>query len=48
MEHIPGSEQNADILTKSLGRVRFKGMRDLIGVRDVSEDRFKLKGENVG
>ncbi|XP_022564488.1 uncharacterized mitochondrial protein AtMg00810-like [Brassica napus] len=48
VEHIPGSEQNADILTKSLGRVRFKGMRDLIGVRDVSEDRFKLKGENVG
>ena len=48
VEHIPGSEQNADILTKSLGRVRFKEMRDLIGVRDVSEDRFKLKGENVG
>ena len=47
VEHIPGSEQNADILTKSLGRVRFKEMRDLIGVRDVSEDRFKLKGENV-
>ena len=48
VEHIPGSEQRADILTKSLGRIKFKEMRDLIGVRDVCESKIKLKGENVG
>ena len=47
VEHVPGSEQKADILTKSLGRIKFKEMRSLIGVRDVCEDEFKLKGENV-
>lgn len=47
VEHIPGSEQKADILTKSLGRIRFKEMRDLIGVKDVSGDGFKFKGKNV-
>lgn len=41
------SEQKADILTKSLGRIKFKEMRDLIVVQDVSESKFKLKGENV-
>ena len=47
VDHIPGSKQKADILTKSLGRIRFKEMRDLIGVQNVCEDKFKLKGENV-
>ena len=46
VEHVPGNEQRADILTKSLGRIKFKEMRSLIGIEDVSE--FKLKGENVG
>ena len=46
MEHVPGNEQRADILTKSLGRIKFKEMRSLIGIEDVSE--FKLKGGNVG
>ena len=48
VEHIPGSEQRADILTKALGRIKFVEMRKLIGVQDVSDDEFKLKGENVG
>ena len=47
VEYVPGGEQKADILTKSLGRIKFKEMRSLIGVRDVCEDEFKLKGENV-
>lgn len=48
VEHVPESEQRADILTKALGRIRFKEMRDLLGVQDVSEEAFKFKGENVG
>lgn len=48
VEHVPGNEQRADILTKSLGRVQFKVMRSLIGLHDVSEDGIKLKGKNVG
>ena len=47
VEHVPGSIQRADILTKSLSRVRFKEMRTLIGMQDVGEDEIKLKGENV-
>jgi len=45
VQHIPGSEQKADILTKALGRIKFKEMRDLVGMKDIN---FKLKGENVG
>ena len=44
VEHVPGSEQRADILTKSLGRIKFVEMRSLIGVCEMSEDNFKLKG----
>ena len=47
VEHVPGTEQRADILTKPLGRVKFLEMRDLIGVQDLSKMKFKLKGENV-
>ena len=47
VEHVPGSEQKADILTKSLGRVKFAEMRKLIGVQNVKDEDFKLKGENV-
>ncbi|XP_019084338.1 PREDICTED: uncharacterized protein LOC109125968 [Camelina sativa] len=46
--HIPGSEQKADILTKALGRNKFKEMRELIGMREIAEDDFKLRRENVG
>ena len=48
VEHIPGQEQKADILTKALGRIKFKEMRELIGVHDVLTNDFKLKGETVG
>ena len=48
VEHVPGNEQRADILTKSLGRLKFGEMRRLIGVQNVEENDSKLKGENVG
>ncbi|XP_013725617.1 uncharacterized mitochondrial protein AtMg00810-like [Brassica napus] len=38
----------ADILTKALGRIKFKEMRDLVGVQDLKHNDFKFKGENVG
>ncbi|XP_022570911.2 uncharacterized protein LOC106407057 [Brassica napus] len=47
VQHIPGAEQKADILTKALGRIKFKEMKDLVGVQDVEEANFKFKGENV-
>jgi len=46
--HVPGEEQKADILTKALGRIKFKEMRNLIGVRDMEKEDFELKGEIVG
>ncbi|XP_024004883.1 uncharacterized protein LOC112082029 [Eutrema salsugineum] len=48
VEHVPGTEQRADILTKALGRIKFKEMRELIGIQDLSKEDFKLKEENVG
>lgn len=48
VKHVPGEEQKADILTKALGRIKFKEMRDFIGVQDLEKKEFKLKGENVG
>ena len=36
VEHIAGSEQGADILTKALARIKFKEMRELIRVQDLS------------
>ena len=48
VEHVPGEEQKADILTKALGRIKFKEMRDYIGMVDLENESFKLKGENVG
>lgn len=47
VKHIPGNEQKADILTKTLGKIKFREMKNLIGVQDVREDNFKLKRENV-
>uniref|UniRef100_A0A0D3APR0 Uncharacterized protein n=1 Tax=Brassica oleracea var. oleracea TaxID=109376 RepID=A0A0D3APR0_BRAOL len=32
VDHVPGSEQNAEILIKALGRIKFKEMRDFIGM----------------
>ena len=48
VEHVPGSEQKENILTKSLGRIKFREMRELIRVQEVCEDKFKIKGEIVG
>ena len=48
VEHVAGSEQRADILTKALARIRFSEMRSLIGIEELSRNEFKLKGENVG
>ena len=48
VEHVLGTEQKADILTKALGRLKFKEMRELMGVLELSKMEFKLKGEHVG
>lgn len=48
VEHIPGTEQKADILTKALAKIKFKDMRDLIQVQDLSKGALKLRRENVG
>ena len=48
VQHVPGTDQKADILTKALGRIKFKEMKDLVGVQDIGEVNFKFKGENVG
>ena len=48
VEHVPGDKQKADILTKALGRIKFKEMRDFIGMKNLAEESFKLRGENVG
>ena len=48
VEHVPGNEQKADILTKALGRIKFKEMRDFIGMQELPQEGFKLKRENVG
>lgn len=47
VEHVPGNQQKADILTKALGRIKFKEMRSLIGVQELEEIEFKLRGEIV-
>ena len=48
VEHIQGNVQGANILTKALARIKFKEMRELIRVQDLSNGSLKLKGENVG
>ncbi|KAL0721392.1 hypothetical protein Bca4012_035991 [Brassica carinata] len=35
VEHIPGVQQKADILTKALGRIKFREMRELVGVQEI-------------
>ncbi|KAG7551914.1 Zinc finger CCHC-type superfamily [Arabidopsis thaliana x Arabidopsis arenosa] len=37
VDHVPGEIQKADILTKALARIRFKEMRELVGVQNVSK-----------
>ena len=48
VQHVPGNDQKADILTKALGRIKYKEMRELIGVQDITQVSLKFKGENVG
>lgn len=49
VEHVPGVEQKADILTKPLGKIKFREMRSLIGVQEIEvpEIHVGIKGENV-
>ena len=48
VEHVPRNEHRVDILTKALGRIKFKEMRDLIGIQDFSKNELKIKEKNVG
>src|SRR5690606_39598438 len=43
VEHIPGTKQCADILTKALARTKHKEMMELIKVQNLSEDNLKLR-----
>ena len=47
IEHVKTEDQLADILTKSLGRVKFMELSARIGVKK-AWDMKKLKEENVG
>lgn len=47
VEHVAGSMQKADMLTKPLGKLKLKEMRSLVGVQDMSNEVLKLMGENV-
>ena len=40
--HVLGNEQKADILTKTLGRIKFKEIMDLIGVSILGKDWRQL------
>ena len=48
VEHVPGAEQRADILTKEVVWIKFKEMMKLIEVQDLSENDLNLRRENVG
>ena len=48
VEYVAGEKQKADILTKALGRIKFKEMREFIGMKDLENESFKLKRKNVG
>lgn len=49
VQRIFENEQIVNILSKTLGKhLMFREMRRLIGVHEVCEDEFKLKGEIVG
>lgn len=44
VEHIAGSKQEADILTKALGKIKFKEIRDLIRFQEVTVEISSLRG----
>ncbi|WZZ02942.1 hypothetical protein YC2023_088863 [Brassica napus] len=37
VDHVPGTKQKTDILTKALGRIKFGEMRDFIGMQDLEK-----------
>lgn len=41
VQHVPGNEQRADILTKGLGRIRYKEMKSMIGVEDLGTSSLR-------
>jgi len=47
-EHIPTTDQLADILTKSLGKAKFDEMRGRIGLQQINPKAHKAKGELMG
>lgn len=47
VEYVAGRIHKVDILTKALARIKFKEMRDLIGIQEIKDGDFKLKGGNV-
>ena len=45
-EHIPTTDQLADILTKSVGKAKFEEMRERIGLKQIGpKAEHKAKGE---
>ena len=42
VEHVPGEKQKADILTKALGRIKFKEMREFIGMKELETEALCL------
>jgi hypothetical protein len=43
LAHIPSENQVASILTKALGRVKFQGLRDKLGIVSFSNLKKKTK-----
>ena len=39
VQHVRTEDQRADILTKSLGRIKFQEMRGKIGVLDINKEQ---------
>lgn len=46
VEHVSGNKQKADILTKPLAKIKFKEMRDLMGMEDISKSGLEIRGVN--
>jgi len=45
-EHISTGDQQADILTKALGKTKFEELRGRIGLEAITAKEIKTKGEN--
>ena len=41
VEHVSSNEQNSDILTKALGRIKFNKMKDLTRIQYLAKKRFQ-------